>query len=59
LRLRLNIEQLARGAIAHNHLDPDTLSYADRRVLKEALRQARSLQTRLTRDFSLVGTGRL
>jgi CBS domain-containing protein len=59
LRLRLNIEQLAQGAIAHNHLDPDTLSYADRRVLKEALRQARSLQTRLTRDFSLVGTGRL
>jgi len=59
LRLRLNIEQLAQGAVAHNHLDPDTLSDQDRKVLKDALRQARILQTRLTRDFSLVGTGRL
>jgi len=59
LRLRLNIEQLAQGATAHNHLDPDTLNDLDRKVLKEALRQARSLQTRLARDFSLAGTGRL
>jgi len=59
LRLRLNIEQLAQGVVAHNHLDPDTLSDQDRKVLKDALRQARTLQTRLTRDFSLVGAGRL
>jgi len=56
LRLRLNTEQLAQGAAMHNFLDPDTLNDLDRNMLKESLRQARNLQSRLARDFSLAGT---
>ncbi|SPE34166.1 CBS signal-transduction protein (fragment) [Burkholderiales bacterium] len=56
LRLSLNTSQLAQGGAGHNFLDPDTLNVLDRNVLKEALRQARSLQNRLARDFSLGGT---
>jgi len=40
----------------HNFLDPDSLNLLDRNFLREALRQARSLQSRLARDFSLGGT---
>jgi CBS domain-containing protein len=58
LRLGLNIEQQAQGAPAHNHLDPDSLNDLDRKLLKEALRQARGLQARLTREFSLTSTVR-
>jgi CBS domain-containing protein len=56
LRLGLNAEQLRTGGATHNFLDPDTLNVLDRNLLKEALRQARSLQSRLARDFSLGGT---
>jgi len=56
LRLSLNTEQRAAGTALHNFLDPDALNVLDRNVLKEALRQARSLQNRLARDFSLGGT---
>ncbi len=56
LRLDLNVEQLAAGGATHNFLDPDTLNVLDRNLLKESLRQARSLQNRLARDFSLGGT---
>jgi CBS domain-containing protein len=55
LRLRHNAAQRARGDPVHNRLDPATLNELERRMLKEALRQARSLQSRLTRDFSLTG----
>jgi CBS domain-containing protein len=55
LRLRLNAAQRARGEAPHNHLDPASLNDLDRRVLKEALRQARKLQSRLARDFSVGG----
>ena len=51
LRLRLNAAQHARGEPLHNHLDPGTLTDGERRDLKQALRQARSLQARLARDF--------
>jgi CBS domain-containing protein len=54
LRLTLNARQQARGEALHNHLDPATLNDLDRRILKEALRQARKLQSRLTRDFSVA-----
>jgi CBS domain-containing protein len=57
LRLRLNAAQAARGDVLHNHLDPDSLNELDRRILKEALRQARKLQARLARDFSVRGGG--
>jgi CBS domain-containing protein len=56
LRLALNAGQAQRGQALHNHLDPDALNVLDRNLLKEALRQARSLQGRIARDFSLGGT---
>ena len=57
LRLGLNGVQHARGEALHNHLDPTTLDADERRVLKHALRQARNLQARLARDFSVPGAG--
>lgn len=57
LRLRLNETQHASGTPFHNHLDPATLDDLERRSLKAALRQARSLQGRLARDLSVRGTG--
>jgi CBS domain-containing protein len=54
LRLESNAAQRARGEPLHNHLDPAELNEFDRRVLKEALRQGRSLQSHLTRDFSVA-----
>jgi CBS domain-containing protein len=57
LRLQLNAAQSARGEPLHNHLDPDSLNELNRRILKEALRQARKLQARLARDFSLRSGG--
>jgi CBS domain-containing protein len=56
LRLQLNAVQRRRGEPLHNHLDPAALDDADRRILKGSLRQARRLQSRLARDFSLTGT---
>ena len=55
LRLNLNSAQRSRDEPLHNDLDPSTLNAFDRHVLLEALRQARSLQSRLTRDFSVAG----
>ena len=57
LRLALNGAQHARGEALHNHLNPATLDEEERRGLKHALRQARNLQGRLARDFSIVGAG--
>jgi CBS domain-containing protein len=54
LRLRENAAQRARGEPLHNHLDPANLNELERRILKEALRQARNLQSRLTRDFAVT-----
>ena len=53
LRLALNGAQHARGETLHNHLNPATLDEEERRGLKHALRQARNLQARLARDFSV------
>jgi CBS domain-containing protein len=57
LRLRLNAAQSAAGEPMHNHLEPGALNELERRILKEALRQARKLQGRLARDFSLRSGG--
>ena len=57
LRLKLNLEQSAAGKPLHNHLDPDTLNDLERRILKESFRQARKLQTRLSRDFGAGASG--
>jgi CBS domain-containing protein len=53
LRLRHQHAQLRAGRTPDNHLDPDTLNPLDRRILKEALRQARKVQTRLALDYDL------
>jgi CBS domain-containing protein len=51
LRLRHQHEQERRGLAPDNYLNPDTLSILDRRILKEAFRQARKLQARLALDY--------
>ena len=57
LRLALNGAQHARGEMLHNHLNPAALVEEERRGLRHALRQARNLQARLGRDFSVPGAG--
>ncbi len=53
LRLRLHHAQNERGAPLTNRVDPDTLNNLDRRILKEAFRQARKLQTKLALDYQV------
>lgn len=53
LRLRHQHGQQRAGRTPDNHLDPDTLNPLDRRILKEALRQARKVQARLAMDYGL------
>ncbi|MDT3707086.1 MAG: DUF294 nucleotidyltransferase-like domain-containing protein [Thiobacillus sp.] len=53
LRLRHQHGQQRAGQPPDNHLDPDTLNPLDRRILKEALRQARKVQARLAMDYGL------
>lgn len=53
LRLRHQHGQQRTGLPPDNHLDPDTLNPLDRRILKEALRQARKVQARLAMDYGL------
>ena len=53
LRLRHQQAQMARDELPDNHLDPDLLNNLDRRILKEALHMAKSLQTRLALDYQL------
>ena len=51
LRLRHQHGRERKGLAPDNHLNPDTLSVLDRRILKEAFRQARKLQARLALDY--------
>ena len=53
LRLRHQHGQQRAGRPPDNYLDPDTLNPLDRRILKEALRQARKVQARLAMDYGL------
>ncbi len=53
LRLRRQHEESTGGAVMDNLLDPDALNDLDRRILKEAFRQARKLQTRLAMEYKL------
>jgi CBS domain-containing protein len=53
LRLRHQHGQQRAGTPPDNHLNPDTLNPLDRRILKEALRQARKVQARLAMDYKL------
>ncbi len=51
LRMRGHQAQLAGDKALSNQLDPDRLNPLERRILKEAFRQARRLQTRLKLDY--------
>lgn len=56
LRLRHHHEAGGRepeGAVLDNLVDPEHLSELDRRILKEAFRQARKLQARLAMEYRL------
>lgn len=53
LRLRHQHAHLRAGQPPDNHVNPDTLNPLDRRILKEALRQARKVQARLAMDYQL------
>ncbi|MGD9786482.1 MAG: DUF294 nucleotidyltransferase-like domain-containing protein [Sulfuricellaceae bacterium] len=49
--LRLRRQHEEEGAAGANCINPDRLNDLDRRILKEAFRQARKLQTRLGMDY--------
>lgn len=51
LRLRLQHEQRESGTEPSNRINPDQLNNLDRRILKEAFRQARKLQAALELYF--------
>ncbi|MCC4117192.1 DUF294 nucleotidyltransferase-like domain-containing protein [Aromatoleum toluclasticum] len=53
LRLRSQHLDTEHDAPGDNRIDPDTLNELDRRILKEAFRQARKLQLRLKLDYQL------
>ncbi|MCS6786017.1 MAG: prohead protease, partial [Thiobacillaceae bacterium] len=53
LRLRHQHACYEAGRPLDNHIDPDRLNDLDRRILKEAFRQARKLQARLAMDYQL------
>ncbi len=53
LRLRLHHEQIEAGLPMSNKVNPGQLNNLDRRILKEAFRQARKLQARLALNYNL------
>lgn len=53
LRLRSQHLETEHGSPSDNKINPDTLNELDRRILKEAFRQARKLQLRLKLDYQL------
>jgi CBS domain-containing protein len=53
LRMRQHRDQEARGEATSNRVNPDHLNELDRRILKEAFRQARKLQSRIALDYQL------
>jgi len=53
LRMRHHRRLAEEGRPLDNQIDPDTLNELDRRILKEAFRQARKLQGKLALDYQL------
>jgi CBS domain-containing protein len=53
LRMREHREQESHGEEPSNRVNPDSLNELDRRILKEAFRQARKLQSRISLDYQL------
>ena len=52
-RLRQQVAAPQGAGGGANRVNPDALNEVDRRILKEALRQARKLQSRLALDYHL------
>lgn len=57
LRLRHQEALGQRKEAIHNHIDPDSLNEIELRILKESMRQASRLQSRLAGDHSLGPSG--
>ena len=53
MRLLHQYECSAKGAAMDNHIDPEKLNDLDRRILKEAFRQSRKMQSRLALEYRL------
>ena len=53
LRMRNHRLQASKGEPLNNYLAPDELNELERRILKEAFRQARKLQAKLSLDYQL------
>ena len=53
LRMRKHRQQAAKGVALDNYLDPNELNELERRILKEAFRQARKLQAKIALDYQL------
>lgn len=53
LRMRINQEQAAAGRELSNRVAPDALNDLDRRILREAFREAKRLQSRLSLTYQL------
>lgn len=53
LRVRVHRRQSEQGQTLSNLIDPDTLNELDRRILKEAFRQARKLQSKIALEYQL------
>ena len=53
LRLRHQQAEQVQGRAGDNLIRPDELNEVERRILKEAFRQARKLQQRLKLDYRL------
>ncbi len=53
LRMRTNQRQDAAGENLSNRIRPDSLSDLDRRILKEAFREAKRLQSKIALDYQL------
>jgi CBS domain-containing protein len=54
LRLRHQYAEIGQGRPGDNRFPPARLNQLDRRILKEAFRQARRLQQRLTLNYQLT-----
>jgi Putative nucleotidyltransferase substrate binding domain. len=52
-QLRLRVQQEGTPMGLANRVDPDKLNELDRFVLKEALKQAKKLQTRIQLEYRL------
>jgi CBS domain-containing protein len=53
LRMRHQRLQKAQGKTMDNRVNPADLNALERHILKEALRQARKVQRRMTLDYGL------